>query len=120
MCFICLNGCFAAEDHAGLKTSVSTDEFMVDSTPPTAGKIELNTIAVSNWVKDSIFDVTLLGFTDSESTIDKYIVFLGSSRFRADVIAEREYDNNIVEINLEDTSVSDGHTYFLGAKVGYT
>ena len=110
----------SARDQAGLETSVCTDEFMIDTTPPSTGTIELDTFVMSNWVKDSIFSVSLGEFIDDESsTIDKYITFLGSSWFRADIIQEREYDRNVVEINLEEAGVIDGHTYYLGAKVGY-
>ena len=109
----------SARDQAGLETSVCTDEFMIDTTPPSTGTVELDTFVRSNWVKDSIFCVSLGEFIDDESTIDKYITFLGSSWFRADIIQEREYDSNEVEINLEEATVIDGHIYYLGAKVGY-
>ena len=72
---------------------------------------------MSNWVNDNILSFTLLEFTDQESGIDKYITFVGSSRYRTDVLPESEHDSKVVELNLGNGDVLDGHTYYLGAKV---
>lgn len=109
----------SATDHAGLETRVSSNELIVDTTPPVLGRIELETASTTRWIEGDILSFQLLDFTDEESGIDKYVTFVGSSRYATDILAETETVNKLTEISLEGTDVSDGHFYYLGAKVNF-
>ena len=56
-------------------------------------------------------------FYDDESGIDFYSISVGSHYHTADVLQETTYRQDLIDINLDDAHMTDGHTYYLGVKV---
>ena len=106
-----------ATDHAGLHTRVSSEKLIVDITPPIVGRIFLKTETVSNWISDGILTIQILDFSDEESGIDKYMVHVGSSKYKMDILSQSDHAGDMIQLSLQGTDVMDGHFYYLGLKV---
>ena len=106
-----------AYDHVRLSKSISSEQLIVDTTPPTLGHISSTSLTALKWLAENHLRVHVTNFIDDESGIDYYVATIGSSRQYADVIPETTYRNDLMEIDLEDAPLLDGHTYYLGIKV---
>ena len=58
-----------------------------------------------------------MDFSDTESGIDYYEAFVGSSTFTQDIVQPGKYDNELIEIFLPENLIMDGHRYYFGVKV---
>ena len=102
-----------ATDHAGLHTRVSSEKLVVDITPPSVGEV----VTMSKWISDFVLEIQLLNWSDHESGIDKYITFVGSSRYTMDILSESEHTGETMVFDLHGTPILDGHLYYLSVKV---
>ena len=116
-CQIQFSSIFSATDYAGLQTRVTSEEIVVDITPPVPGQIVIDSLSSTRWISGDVLRVLLMDFLDKESGIDYFAVFVGSFNYRMDIVAETTYRDDVIEINLQDTNMMDGHVYYLGAKV---
>ena len=89
----------------------------MDTTPPTRGFISSPSLKSQRWLGDNYLGVHVTKFNDKESGIDKYIATIGSSHHYADILTETAFGDALFEIDLKDTDILDGHTYYLGVKV---
>ena len=116
-CQIQFSSIISATDYAGLQTRVTSEEIVVDITPPVPGQIVIDSLSSTRWISGDVLRVLLMDFLDKESGIDYFAVFVGSFNYRMDIVAETTYRDDVIEINLQDTNMMDGHVYYLGAKV---
>ena len=107
----------SATDHAGLETRATSEELVVDLTPPTVGRIVVDSLMLTRWISDDMLRVVLMDFSDEESGMDYFTIFVGSSSYSMDIVSETRYTDNLIEINLQNTDMMDGHVYHIGAKV---
>ena len=106
-----------ATDHAGLSTRVSSEELVVDYTPPNVGRISSDMLKMSEWISGDLLSLQLLDFADDESGLDYFMVHVGSAPYRTDILTETMFKSDIFEIDLHNMPVLDGYVYYVGAKV---
>ena len=88
-----------ATDLAGLSTTVLPRPLLVDTTPPTAGRIELD-LRNNLYVSSDSLSLHLTGFRDEESGIDHFKIGIGSHKDINDVVANSKYYGDFVVIDL--------------------
>ena len=106
-----------AHDQAGLNKSISSEQLIVDTTPPFSGHIRCSSLTASKWFGGNVLNIHLTDFYDDESGIDFYSISVGSHYHTADVLQQTTYRQDLIDINLDDAHMTDGHTYYLGVKV---
>jgi len=100
---------------------VSSEEFVVDSSPPFDGVILLDGIDVgSGYITGSTIRLRLERFYDHHSGIDHYNVGVGTSPDMADVVQLSSYQSNQIDIVLMAPDIIDGHTYYVIVQVTWT
>ena len=109
--------CFAATDHAGLSTRVSSEELVVDYTPPNVGFISSDMLMSSEWISGGLLSLQLLDFNDDESGLDYFMVHIGSAPYKTDILTETIFKSDIIDLDLLSMSVLDGYVYYVGVKV---
>ena len=108
---------YEAYDHAGMSNSKTTDELIVDVTPPFVGEIAFSDVVRNNRYVSSDFTVHLNGFYDDESGIAYFELVFGKQLGVADVQKAKKYNTDKIEVCLKDISALDGSTYYIMAKV---
>ena len=111
------NTIFVATDHAGLSTKVSSEELVVDNTPPNVGRISSDMLMLSEWISGDRLSLLLLDFTDDESGLDYFMVHVGSAAYKTDILTETMFKSDIIELDFLNMPVLDGNIYYIGAKV---
>ena len=100
---------------------MSSEEFVVDSSPPLDGVILFDGIDVgTGYITGSTIRLRLERFYDHHSGIDHYNVGVGSSPDMADVVQLSSYQSNQIDIILKASDIIDGHTYYVIVQVRWT
>ena len=108
---------YTAYDHAGMSTTKSTEELVVDTTPPMVGELRLNDdVAYSSYVS-SDFTLELHGFHDDESGIEYFELAFRNQPGVANIRKGTRYTTDNIYVSLNDISASDGFTYHMMVKV---
>ena len=106
------------KDYANNERSVTSEEFVVDSSPPATGVVLFDgRDSVTNYITGSTLRLRLERFYDHHSGIDHYNVGVGSSPDMADVVLLLNYQSNLIDISLALTGVVDGHKYYIIVQV---
>lgn len=106
----------SAKDQAGLNRTVTSNQLIVDTSPPVTGQIVIDDLGQTAWVSSNIVRARLLSFEDFESGIDYFMANIGSSGFDDNVFEATKFYNDKLEFVMKE-DVVDGHTYFLRVKV---
>ncbi|KAH3708882.1 hypothetical protein DPMN_068341 [Dreissena polymorpha] len=117
----CLDGMklyisITAYDYSGLSSSSTSEEFIIDRSPPSVGKvvIERDDRPVV-YVASERFAASVRGFQDNQSGIKNFEFSIGSKSDIEDFAQHIVYQNDFV--NIDGTGLFiDGHQYFLFAK----
>ena len=72
---------------------------------------------LSEWVSGDQLSLQLLDFTDGESGLDYFMVYVGSAPYKTDIMRETLFRRDIIELDLLSMPVLDGYVYYVGAKV---
>ena len=89
----------------------------MDTTPPSTGQLSCSSLTASKWFGGSTLNIHIKDFYDGESGIHYYVVTIGSSYHTADIMQETRYRQELIDVNLDEATMTDGHTYYLGVKV---
>ena len=109
------------KDYANNERSVSSEEFVVDSSPPVDGVILFDGIDVgTGYITGSTIRLRLERFYDHHSGIDHYNVGVGSSPDMADVVQLSSYQSNQIDISQKPSDIIDGHTYYVIVQVTWS
>ena len=109
---------FQGKDYADNKRSVSSEEFIVDASPPVDGIILLDGLDRNRgYIQRSTMRIRLERFYDRHSGIGHYSVGVGSRPDMANVVPLFNYQTNQIDISLEEAGVADGHLYYLIVQV---
>jgi len=107
-----------AKDYADNERVVSSEGFVIDSSPPVSGQIVINGILRSSYfVHNSFISLRLEDFYDHHSGIGHYNVGIGSRVDVTDVLQFQKYLTNKIEIVLFETNIIDGHYYYFIVQV---
>ena len=104
-------------DHAGLCTSVTSEELIVDTSMPAVGKLLNEQAYHSNWIMSDVLKVRLIGFADDESGIDHFLAYIGSSDHSNDIMSTVEFKTDLLEFTLDEGKFKDGNVYSLTVTV---
>ncbi|XP_052788806.1 uncharacterized protein LOC128223569 [Mya arenaria] len=105
-----------AVDFAGHETKVSSDEVLVDTTPPFVGDIHIQSNLYSpRYFSSHILSVRLSNFMDHESGIDFFEVCIGTYVNLCDTVESKQESVDVIEIAMEN-ALRDGSTYFINVK----
>ncbi|KAH3709959.1 hypothetical protein DPMN_069425 [Dreissena polymorpha] len=101
-----------ATDYAGYTVGAHSSELIVDTSPPSSGRITLlNNLQRNHYINHNIAYLRLEAFSDPHSGIDYFNVGLGTFENIADIMSQtRNYGEN-VEWNL--SHLIDGHPYYI-------
>jgi len=106
------------KDYANNERFVTSEEFVVDSSPPVDGMILFDGLdRETNFIIGLTIRLRLERFYDHQSGIDHYHVGVGSSPDMADLVPLLNYQSNIIDISLASTGIVDGHTYYVIVQV---
>jgi len=106
------------KDYANNKRSVTSEEFIVDSSPPVDGIILFDGLdRATHYIQDTTIRLRLERFYDNHSGIAHYKVGVGSTPDMADVILLFSHQSNLIDILLASTRIVDGYTYFVIVQV---
>ncbi|XP_052249681.1 uncharacterized protein LOC127857315 [Dreissena polymorpha] len=105
-----------ATDYAGYTVGAHSSELIVDTSPPSSGRITLlNNLQRNHYINHNIAYLRLEAFSDPHSGIDYFNVGLGTFENIADIMSQtRNYGEN-VEWNL--SHLIDGHPYYIIVQV---
>ncbi|XP_053381645.1 uncharacterized protein LOC123528459 [Mercenaria mercenaria] len=105
-----------ATDQAGLSTTVTSSQLIVDTSPPVSGTVILNDARGHvPYISSTFCTVTLNGFMDHHSGIYHFEVGIGSDEFLENVATGLVYKTDRFEINMQD-HIHDGHKYYVSVK----
>jgi len=108
----------SAMDYAGNVRTVSSEELIVDSSPPMNGIILINDAVKGTYLlPSSTMRLRLQKFYDHHSGIDHFNVGIGSTSDTADVLQFDKYTSHLIDVSLEKADIVDGHTYFVTVQV---
>jgi len=108
----------SAKDYAGNERVVTSEEFIVDSSPPVNGFISLGDISKeTNFIHSSSLSLHLQQFYDHHSGIGHFKIGVGSRSEIADVLQFSKYETNHIDITIDHAGIMDGHTYFVIVQV---
>ena len=96
---------------------MTSAELIVDTSPPKFGKVIKEGFSHTTWVSSNILRARLVGFEDSESGIDYFVAYIGSSKNTDDVMRTKTVKSDRLEFVLDEETSLDGHVFFLGVKV---
>ncbi|KAL4218457.1 hypothetical protein ACF0H5_023192 [Mactra antiquata] len=102
-------------DHAGLSDTVSSQDFVVDTTGPTTGDIIIDTTnhLSKDYLTSNEMTVRFAGFIDDHSGISHYRLGVGSQPFTTDVISLFDWYDNSFSLDFTNVNLIDGHDYFV-------
>lgn len=110
-----------ATDYAGLESVIVSDEFIVDTSPPSTGTIllepEMIEMSTINYINTDNIVMHLYGFEDKESGISNFEVGVGTRMLLNDVLPLRRYNETYVQLQLAEKLFKDGNTYFINIMV---
>lgn len=97
---------------------MSSEEFVVDSSPPFDGVILLNDKDMeTNYIQSSTIRLRLERFHDHHSGIDHYNVGIGSNPDMANVVQLFSHYSNQIDIPLKPFDIIDGYMYYVIVQV---
>ncbi|WAR13865.1 hypothetical protein MAR_003970 [Mya arenaria] len=107
-----------AHDYAGFQTKSVSDEVVIDRSPPAIGKLILNNQLLNNNTLIATFDihVELVDFTDYESGIDGFEVYISTKPDTVDISSMRRFNENTFDISLRSSLFLEGVEYYIHAQ----
>ncbi|KAL4218491.1 hypothetical protein ACF0H5_023225 [Mactra antiquata] len=105
-------------DHVGLSDTVSSQDFVVDTTGPTSGDIIIDTTKhlSKDYLTSNEMTVRFAGFIDDHSGISHYRLGVGSQPFTTDVMSLFDCYDNSFSLDFTNLNLIDGHDYFVSVK----
>lgn len=112
---------FPGTNYAGLTAISSSEEIMVDVSPPRQGEIVVNTnhyprIEVPV-ITSRHLSIYLTGFVDEQSGISYFQVGIGTHELVDDLMPMTDYIEESIKFSLNEEQLVDGYGYYILATV---
>ncbi|XP_053376618.1 uncharacterized protein LOC123534121 [Mercenaria mercenaria] len=110
----------AALDHAGNVAITASNEYSVDTSPPSSGKITTDKQDIyqttESYITTDTVVVHLAEFRDKDSGISHFEIGVGTEPYLTNVFQLSNYKDDNIELFLNDTHLVDGHIYYVSAR----
>ncbi|XP_052789886.1 uncharacterized protein LOC128224179 [Mya arenaria] len=98
-------------DHFEHSSVAVSTVFVTDTSPPKEGIIHFD--QQHAYYSSDTINIRLVGFYDDHSGISYYNVGIGSSGIMVDTLSMAKYYSDILDIDLRELNILDGHEYFI-------